>query len=85
MTTRFTIRIAQASTPELIHRLRNFGEDLSRLLGDKGTVDMAEVDSATEFFVVEVASSRFVGDVGALLRKTIASTSRDGAFSLERS
>jgi hypothetical protein len=84
MPTRFRIRIVQASTPDLVHRLRNLGEDLHRSLGDKGRVDMTEVDSATEFFSVEVASSRYLGDVSALLNKQLAHSSRDGAFAIER-
>ena len=85
MTTRFRIRIAQASTPDLVHRLRNLGEDLCRSLGEKGRVDMAEVDAATESFSVEVPSSRHLGDVTALLNKRLALSSRDGAFTVERS
>ena len=84
MPTRFRIRIVQASTPDLVHRLRNLGEDLRRSLGDKGRVDMTEVDSATEYFSVEVASSRYLGDVSALINKQLAHSSRDGAFAIER-
>ena len=84
MPKRFRIRIVQASTPDLVHRLRNLGEDLRRSLGDKGRVDMTEVDSATEYFSVEVASSRYLGEVSALLKKQLAHSSRDGAFAIER-
>ena len=85
MTTRFRIRIAQKSTPDLVHRLRNLGEDLSRSLGGKGRIDMSEVDAATESFVVEVASARDLGDVTALLKKHVVRAGSDGAFAIERS
>jgi len=85
MATRFRIRIAQPSTPDLVHRLRNLGEDLSRSLGGKGRIDMGEVDAATESFVVEVASSRDLGDVSALLQKQVARAGSDDAFTIERS
>jgi hypothetical protein len=85
MATRFRIRIAQAPTPDLVHRLRNLGEDLSRSLGGKGRVNMAEVDAATESFVVEVASSRDLGDVATLLKQQLARAGSDDAFAIERS
>jgi hypothetical protein len=85
MATRFRIRIAQPSTPDLVHRLRNLGEDLSRSLGSKGRIDMGEVDAATESFAIEVASSRDLGDVAALLKKQVARAGSDDAFAIERS
>ena len=85
MTTRFRIRISQPSTPDLVHRLRNLGEDLSRSLGGKGRIDMGEVDAATESFIVEVASSRDLGDVAALLKMRVARAGSDDAFAIEKS
>jgi hypothetical protein len=85
MATRFRIRIVQPSTPDLVHRLRNLGEDLSRSLGGKGRIDMSEVDAATESFVVEVASSHDLGDVAVLLKKQVARAGADDAFAIERS
>ena len=77
MSARFRIRIAQPPTPDLVHRLRNLGEDLARSLGGKGRIDMAEVDAATESFTVEVASSRDLGDVAVLLKKQVARAGSD--------
>lgn len=85
MVARFRIRIAQPSTPDLVHRLRNLGEDLNRSLGGKGRIDMAEIDAATESFVVEVASSHDLGEVIALLKKQVARAGSDAAFAIERS
>jgi len=63
MTTLFHIRLAHASTPDLVQRLRTLGEDLHRALGELGQVDMKQVDGATESFSVEVPSERHPGDV----------------------
>jgi hypothetical protein len=84
MTTRLRVRLAQPSTPELVGRLRNLGENLHRSLGDKGHVDMDEVDAATEFFWVEVPAKRDLGDVTLLLKKHLERSGRDGAFTMER-
>jgi hypothetical protein len=84
MTTRFRIRIAQTSTPDLVHRLRNLGEDLSHSLHGKGRVDMGAVDAATESFVVEVPSARDLGDVAALLKKLVTRAGPDSDFAVER-
>jgi hypothetical protein len=46
---------------------------------------MAEVDAATESFVVEVASSRDLGDVATLLKQQLARAGSDDAFAIERS
>lgn len=85
MTTRFRIRIAGPSTPDLVHRLRNLGEDLSRALGSKARIDMREVDAATESFGIEVASSRDLGEVERLIRKQVARAGSDDEFKIERS
>ena len=58
---------------------------MSRSLGSIGRIDMAEVDSATESFVVEVVSASDLGDVTALLKKQVARAGSDDAFAIERS
>jgi hypothetical protein len=84
VTTHYRVRIALASTPDLVHRLRNLGEDLSRSLGSLGEIDMNEVDSATEFFSIRVKSARHLGEVTELVRKELARSGSDGAFAMER-
>ena len=84
MATRFRIRIAQPATPELVHMLRNLGEDLHRALGEKGRVDMVEVDSATESFFVQVPEKRYLGDVTTLLKKHVGHSTSDAYFAFER-
>jgi hypothetical protein len=85
MATRFRIRIAQPSSPDMVRRLRDLGEHLSRSLEGKARIDMGEVDAATESFVVEVASSRNLGDVTALLKKQVSRAGSDDAFAIEKS
>ncbi len=84
MTMHFRIRTAIAATPEVVHRLRNLGEDLYRELGDLAHIDMQLVDAATEEFMIEVPSSRDLGQVKKLLEKRIARSAPDGAFTFER-
>jgi hypothetical protein len=84
MPVRFRIRVAQPTSPELTHMLRNLGEDLHRALGEKGRVDMAEVDSATESFFVQVPEKRYLGDVTALLKKHVGHNTPDANFAFER-
>jgi len=64
--------------------LRNLGEDLQRALGDKGRVDMAEVDAATESFYVQVPEKRYLGDVTSILKKHVGPNASSAYFSLER-
>jgi hypothetical protein len=84
MTARFRTRIAQPPSPELVHMLRNLGEDLHRALGEKGRVDMAEVDSATESFFVQVSEKRYLGDVTTLLKKHVGHGTAGAYFAFER-
>jgi hypothetical protein len=50
------------NAPALIHKVRNFGEDLWRACTDDGwgSIALEDVDSATDQFVVSVRSSRRV-------------------------
>jgi hypothetical protein len=81
---RFRIALANASTPDLVHELRNFGEYVLRAVGDKVILDMNQVDSATEFFLVEVTHKRHLGEVMAALRRGTRPTVPDSHFILER-
>ena len=84
MTARFRIRLAKAASPELVHMLRNLGEDLQRVLGEKGLVDLREVDAATESFFVQVPEKRYLGDVTTLLKRHVGPSTPDAYFSFER-
>jgi hypothetical protein len=84
MNARFRISLANSPTPDLVHQLRNYGEYVHGIVAGKALVDMQQVDSATEFFVVEVADKRNLGAVTAALRKGTRPTVPDSHFTLER-
>src|SRR6266480_3627351 len=52
MSAAIKIEISGPPTSEVIHRFRNFGEDIYRLLRDTCSVDIDEIDAATSSFVV---------------------------------
>ena len=84
MSVRFRIGLANAATPDLVHQLRNYGEYVHGIVDGKALVDMQQVDSATEFFLVEVTDKRNLGAVMAALRKGTRPTVPDSHFTLER-
>jgi len=84
MITRFRISLANSPTPDLMHQLRNYGEYVHGMVAGKALVDMQQVDSATEFFFVEVTDKRNLGAVTAALRKGTRPTVPDSNFTLER-
>jgi hypothetical protein len=51
--------------PQLISRIRNLGEDLYRAFGKNGqaTMDIEEIDRATDTLRVSLAASRHLGTV----------------------
>ncbi len=46
------IEICDAPTPTVVHRFRNFGEDVYRAFRDQYTVELAEIDADTSHFHV---------------------------------
>lgn len=52
MSTSIKIEINGSTTPEIIHRFRNFGEDLYRALRGSCFVDIEEIDKATTQFTI---------------------------------
>jgi hypothetical protein len=84
MGARFRIGLANAPTPDLVHQLRNYGEYVHGIVEGKALVDMQQVDSATEFFLVEVTDKRKLGEVTSALRKGTRPTVPDSHFTLER-
>ena len=84
MVARFRISLANSPTPDLMHQLRNYGEYVHGIVAGKALVDMRQVDSAKEFFLVEVTDKRNLGAVTAALRKGTRPTVPDSHFTLER-
>jgi len=59
------IEISDAPTPDIVHRFRNFGEDIYRALRDKCSVSIEEIDAATTSFTVRNIHRR---DLGAITK-----------------
>ncbi len=57
------VQISGQPTPEIIHRFRNFGEDIFRALRDSCDVDLDEIDASTDRFHVRGIKARQVGRV----------------------
>jgi hypothetical protein len=67
-----------------VSRFRNFGEDVYRRLQGLATVDIAEVDAATDVFVVRDIRRRHLGEVTQVLARTVRANLLDGEIELAR-
>jgi len=56
------VELMTQATDDLVHRFRNFGEDVYRALG-KGLVDLDEIDEATTCFHVRGVPKRQLSQV----------------------
>jgi hypothetical protein len=61
------------NAPALIHKLRNFGEEVWRVCKDDGwgSIALEDVDSATDQLIVTVSSSRHVRRMAAMVHKLL--------------
>lgn len=55
------IEISDESTGDVVHRFRNFGEDIYRALRDVCAVSIDEIDRSTTTFVVRDIPKRDLG------------------------
>lgn len=78
------IMISDRPTSEVIHRFRNFGEDIFRLLGDTCSVSIQEIDRATDSFVVRDVHRRDLGLVTQTIKRELKKHHFDGSASLVR-
>jgi hypothetical protein len=65
------IEISDLPTSEVIHRFRNFGEDIFRLLSDTCAVSIEEIDRATDSFVVRDIHRRDLGLVTQTIKREL--------------
>ena len=84
MTTRFRIGLAEPATHDLTSQLRNFGENLAKLLKGKGHIDMNQVDAATDHIWVTVSKKRKLGAVFTELKSRTRPTVPNSEFTLDR-
>ena len=79
---------AQLQTPDadLVHRFRNFGEELYREFSTSGHAEMSldEIDAATREVHVHVKAKRHLGAVTAFIKKTLQRHGLDDQFALSR-
>jgi hypothetical protein len=68
MTASIRIHTSDDPTPAVVHRFRNFGEDVYRELADRCSVNMDEIDAATTSFVVR---RKDLGVVTQLIKKAL--------------
>ena len=88
---RITIALDETIFPDgpddnLVHRLRNFGEDLYREFSTSGQADISldEIDAATTELHVLVKAKRHLGSVTAFIAKTIQRHNLDDLFTVSR-
>jgi hypothetical protein len=64
------VRLA-APNPDLVHRFRNFGEDVYRDLRNECEVSLQEIDASTTEFHLREIPKREVRSIAAKVRKII--------------
>ena len=84
MSVAIKIMISDLPTSEVIHRFRNFGEDIFRLLRDTCSVNIEEIDRATDSFVVRGIHTRDLGLVTQTIKRELKKHRFDGSASLVR-
>jgi hypothetical protein len=84
MSVAIKVMISDPPTSEVTHRFRNFGEDIFRLLGDTCSVNIQEIDSATDSFVVRDIRRHDLGLVTQTIKRELKKHHFDGSASLVR-
>ena len=78
------VRISDEPTPDIVHRFRNFGEDVYRALRDSCDVDIDEIDASTDRFHVRGIKARQVGRVTKLIESELAAHNFGETGSVDR-
>jgi hypothetical protein len=74
--------ISDLPTSEVIHQFRNFGEDIFRLLRDTCSVNIEEIDRATDSFMVRGIRTCDLGLVTQTIKRELKKHHFDGSASL---
>jgi hypothetical protein len=61
------IAVSDAPTPEVVHRFRNFGEDIYRALRDQCSVSIDEIDAAKTSFLIRDVHKRNVRRISKII------------------
>lgn len=65
------IEISDPVTPDVVHRFRNFGEDIYRALRETCSVDLGEIDASTNSFVVRDICRSDIGEVTQTIKRQL--------------
>ena len=84
MSAAIKIRIAGEPTSDIVHRFRNFGEDVYRALRDTCSVSIEEVDASTTSFTVRDIHRRDLGDVTQTIKRELKRHQFDSSATLTR-
>ena len=76
------IEISDPPTPDIVHRFRNFGEDVYRALRDECSVSIEEIDAATTFFLVRDIHRRDVRRISKIIREQLRQHNFDASGTL---
>ena len=68
MSAAIKIEISDEAMIDIVHRFRNFGEDVFRSLGEMCTVDLEEIDASTTSFTVRDIKWSDLGDVSQTIK-----------------
>lgn len=66
---RITIQFPLPQTPDLIHRVRNFAEDLYHKIEVAGMGTVPDIDGVTDQISIEIAQTRHIGVVATIVNK----------------
>jgi hypothetical protein len=63
--------VSDPPTPDAVHRFRNFGEEIYRLLRERCSVSIEEIDAATTSFMVSDIHKREIGRITKIIREEL--------------
>jgi hypothetical protein len=84
MSAAIKIAVSDEPTSDIVHRFRNFGEDVYRALRDTCSVSIEEVDASTTSFTVRNIHRRDLGDVTQTIKRELKRHHFDSSATLTR-
>jgi hypothetical protein len=84
MSAAFKVEISDEPTGDIVHRFRNFGEDIYRELRDTCTVRIDEIDRSTTSFVIRDVQKRDLGVVTQTIKRELRRHHFDQTATLTR-
>ena len=84
MSAAIKVEISDEPTSDIVHRFRNFGEDVYRSLRDTCAVSIDEIDASTTSFTVRDIHRRDLGDVTQTIKRELKRHHFDQTATLTR-